>query len=398
MHGRPQVIDQVKKILNEVISDNLPLNSIKKISKIVNEVNGANYQVPDSRNGCLDIFKPIFDYEFHIECRKCNVYTALPSTNRTQQVQCRQCCVILRKTRNNFFIYIPLEQQLRVVLQRHFDSIMRYRDRELYANVISDIICRNIDENNPDSINLTMVMNTDGAKVYDSSTLSLWPLQLYLNFLPPRLRFIPNNMLVVGLYFGHGKPQPKKFFLPLVQEMWKSQSSGFTIDMDKSILFKPFISNCSCDLPARASVQGLKQFNGRSSCGYCLHPGVAMRKEGAKKSQIRYVRRNMNETLRTHQQYCATARRVKKEGEIDGIKEVSSLIAMPCFDVIHGFTIDYMHCILIGVVSTLLNLWLNSTMAQPYHIKKASQKNFESANNSHQANIFNRKKAQIARI
>jgi len=51
-----------------------------------------------------------------------------------------------------------------------------------------------------------------------------------------------------------------------------------------------------------------------------------------------------------------------------GIKGLSALNILPSFDVINGVVIDYMHCVLEGVVNKLLHLWF-STVGMPYYIK-----------------------------
>lgn len=50
------------------------------------------------------------------------------------------------------------------------------------------------------------------------------------------------------------------------------------------------------------------------------------------------------------------------------MKGLSALHILPSFDIVNGTTIDYMHCVLEGVVKKLLNLWL-SEVGQPYYIK-----------------------------
>ena len=52
-----------------------------------------------------------------------------------------------------------------------------------------------------------------------------------------------------------------------------------------------------------------------------------------------------------------------------GVKGLSALHILPSFDVVNGTVIDYMHCVLEGVVKKLLNLWF-SAVGQPYYIKR----------------------------
>lgn len=335
--------------------------------------------MPESTHLIDRMHKPIFDYEIHYKCQRCQAYTALHSAMKLNEVKCKdsKCAVNIVKKADNFFIYIPLAQQIRESIGKHFDYIMNHRERERTER-ISDVhdgyICKKIDTENQHSIK-TFVMNTDGARVFDSSTMSLWPVLLYQNFLPPRLRFIPENILVVALHYGESKPEMDDFLLPFIKELKQLQDSGLNIEKAAgNVIFKPFVSHCACDLPARAAVQALKQHNGKSSCGYCLHPGVTVENEKGDK-KCRYINRNQVETLRTHKSFIKTAARVPLNGCIDGIKGISPLIGLNGFDLVHGFAIDYMHCIVIGVTPTLYKLWFDSKNSKkPFYLDKEKQK------------------------
>lgn len=68
-----------------------------------------------------------------------------------------------------------------------------------------------------------------------------------------------------------------------------------------------------------------------------------------------------------------------KTEPIDGVKNISCLIAADSFDMINGFSIDYMHCILLGTVKKLLSLWLDSKYhSKSFYIHKNHQKILES--------------------
>ena len=48
------------------------------------------------------------------------------------------------------------------------------------------------------------------------------------------------------------------------------------------------------------------------------------------------------------------------------------MFGFPTYDVIRGATIDYMHCVLVGVVKKLLELWFDVTHKdQPWSVRKA---------------------------
>ena len=44
-----------------------------------------------------------------------------------------------------------------------------------------------------------------------------------------------------------------------------------------------------------------------------------------------------------------------------GVKGSSVMLSLPGFDIIKSFPIDYMHCVLLGVVRRLLSSWFGST-------------------------------------
>ena len=47
--------------------------------------------------------------------------------------------------------------------------------------------------------------------------------------------------------------------------------------------------------------------------------------------------------------------------QVNGVKGPSWFTCLKSFDFINGFSVDYMHCTLIGVSKLLLNLWTNSS-------------------------------------
>ena len=56
--------------------------------------------------------------------------------------------------------------------------------------------------------NVSLIMNTEGVAIFRSSRVSLWPVWLALNELPPTLhvRFSKGNMLLAGFWFARSKP------------------------------------------------------------------------------------------------------------------------------------------------------------------------------------------------
>ena len=59
---------------------------------------------------------------------------------------------------------------------------------------------------------LTGILNTDGVNLYASSKVELWPVFLAVNELNPSLRFSRENMLLIAIWQGRGKPPFRQLF------------------------------------------------------------------------------------------------------------------------------------------------------------------------------------------
>lgn len=57
----------------------------------------------------------------------------------------------------------------------------------------------------------------------------------------------------------------------------------------------------------------------------------------------------------------------RKGVPVQGFKGPSPLINLPGFDIVWGFTPDYMHCVLLGVARQFTELWL-SNVGEDYYI------------------------------
>ncbi len=71
-------------------------------------------------------------------------------------------------------------------------------------------------------------------------------------------------------------------------------------------------------------------------------------------------------TPRTTDSFVLSATQAERGGIVNGIKGRSSLFSI--VDLATGAPIDYMHCVLEGVVKRLLDQWVSSSF-QPFHRK-----------------------------
>ena len=115
------------------------------------------------------------------------------------------------------------------------------------------------------------------------------------------------------------------------------------------------------DLVAKASVLNFKQFNGAYGCHTCLHPGEY---HG---TQVYPPRKCFS--IRTCRGVAeAIEEGIATETVVEGVKGPSVLAGY--LNIIKGAPADYMHCVLEGVVGSLLKMWTDSRFhSQPFSIR-----------------------------
>lgn len=178
--------------------------------------------------------------QLHYYCPECNSYIG---KNRSQEY-CSRCkgnesnqCP---DGRTNFFVYIPIEPQIKSLLSNtNLYQILTKPDMETMLNeeVIHDItsacLYRELVLNGQFGGNdLSLLWNTDGIPVFNSSNYSIWPLQATINELPPHLR--KSNVLLLGLWWFSSPPCTNTFLRPFVTECRKLEEIGFHLSSEEN--------------------------------------------------------------------------------------------------------------------------------------------------------------------
>ncbi|CAI8020857.1 hypothetical protein GBAR_LOCUS12434 [Geodia barretti] len=108
------------------------------------------------------------------------------------------------------------------------------------------------------------------------------------------------------------------------------------------------------------------QFNGKFGCPTCKHEGkqVSIGRGSTRAYGYQPV------TLRSHSQHTKYAMEAEATSQVVyGVKGKSILHNLPEFDIINNNPVDYMHCVLLGVVRTLISLWFDSkNHKEPWYI------------------------------
>ena len=119
------------------------------------------------------------------------------------------------------------------------------------------------------------------------------------------------------------------------------------------------------DAPARCMVQNFVRFNGKYGCSSCLSAGENLLLERGQVHIYSYDLDNQNTghaDLRSHTETEKSAKKAEiTQSIVNGVKGYTPLYELPLFDMIRQVTVDYMHCVLLGVMKKMINFWTNAT-------------------------------------
>lgn len=175
---------------------------------------------------------------------------------------------------------IPIEKQIVQSIETNWTEISKFdtsddKNSKSYSGAHDGEILRSILNQYKDSdINiLSLCLNVDGANKFISNSLSVWPIQLKQNYLPPHIRFLPQNIILNGLYFYKSSDESDlnfhEYMLPLITEVRRLKNGPISMNIeDEDYKFKPVITHCSVDLPAKSKIQETKQYRGFDACTY----------------------------------------------------------------------------------------------------------------------------------
>lgn len=204
-----------------------------------------------------------------------------------------------------------------------------------------------------DPSHMGIIFNTDGISPFKSSRTTVWPVIIALSSLKPTIRMRKDNLVTIALWVGQSKPKFEELFSPLLKLFNRLSVSGLKINTSRGLKIYKFKALFGIfDLVAKAPVLSMNQFNGQYGCPTCLNPGVW--------NGSRYYLPDSISILRTNTSFI----RAGKEAQlshciVNGIKSKSVLT--DAVDLVNGFPIDYMHCVLEGVTKWLIEKWFHSS-------------------------------------
>jgi hypothetical protein len=345
----------IMETLQLYLRHNLTLRAIVDILVLLQKVPGNRFRFPSTVYSIMKFIPRTIQTVNYIYCNPCKLYVETTAI----KTPCCQCNNEVKILETNYFQYFDLRSQIEQQIHKYWHIIEVFVNRNKDGR-IHDTADGNLSVTNSESL-FSLTLNTDGACAFKSKTLSLWPILLTQNYLPPCLRFKRENVILVALHYGE-KPNMNDYFFPLVSTMCDFQRNPIKMCKNgRTVDIRPIIASISCDLPAKSLLQQFKQYNGYCACSYCLHPGHKI--EDTK--LIRYTECNEEYSRRNIKDTLECMKKIDNNPLLDvkknyGVKGLSCTVALPKFNIINGFSIDYMHCVLLGVASGFLDHWFNS--------------------------------------
>ena len=188
---------------------------------------------------------------------------------------------------------------------------------------------------------LTVIMldlNVDGVPVYKSGRKTFWPILCNISN-SMKFRSGTSCVFLVGLYLGKSKPPIHEFLTKLILEINHLLGNGLLIcDEHYDVKLRSIIA----DAPARSLLRQTRGHGAYFGCDRCQVKG-------------RYANGSMS-----YDDLCAPKRTLgafATQRHAIYHKGVSPLVDVSNLDIIADLPIDYMHCVTIGVMKRLLNLW-----------------------------------------
>ncbi|XP_065287611.1 uncharacterized protein [Dermacentor albipictus] len=271
--------------------------------------------------------------------------------------------------KGSFFVTLDTASQLCLLIDRTKESLEEgLLKRSQRCDAVTDITSAACfhELSNAENLtydDLTLTINTDGSPVFKSSKTSVWPLQIVVNELPPAKRL--QNPVLTALWFGRTHPNMQTFLAKFVEQVksmkpisWKTASS-----VHQS---RVFVLCCAVDAPARAAVLNMIQFNGLHGCPRCLT--MATHREGG----MRYIDQPAEE--RTHSQVIRDMHIAYiTENTVNGFKGPSALMSLKGFNLVKGVSVEYMHCVLLGVTRQISEALFSTTnCSERYYVGSPS--------------------------
>lgn len=366
-------------IMSFIAAHGLPWSAVDDLLKLVEALLGSQGSgLPQSKYLLRKLWSAKCDSvsTYHYCCSQCGKLLDICSDK--VHVTCNVCRSTVKisdvKSGGTFFSILDVGMQLSSTIERLsgvlFENLGKLKQQaeggcRLIRDITSGMMHRTLREKGVLKwSDLTIILNTDGSPLYKSSNSSIWPVQMIINELPAPYRC--KNVILGGLWYGRKHPNMLLFLEKFVDSLCKT--GELTWKCSSNVIHSKIYTICVCvDAPARAAVGNQVQFNGFFGCPWCLACGESQ--EG----RLLYLhsKPDVERTSAGIRRDMTLASRLKTP--VNGLKGVSPLVKLPHFDLVLGYTVEYMHSVLLGVTRQFADYWFDSSNSnEPYYMGRPS--------------------------
>ncbi|KAK3924227.1 L-idonate 5-dehydrogenase (NAD(P)(+)) [Frankliniella fusca] len=365
------VLDAVLKMMNLYLKNKESKVGLRRIVRSMSSLLPKGHNLPSIERilSLVQDLTPSVSEESHFFCKVCLVYREAGTSD--------QLCPVCDKItpQGQFFVF-----SVRAIVKYLFEycnlasileSVSVNQDDNLIRDISDGSVYKTLNATRS-KYDLTLILNSDGVKIRKGSKSELWVLLGTFVEIPIHLReaFIS----VFGLWYDEVKPDNMNTFLePFSKEMLQISESGVEwthpVTTEKNVS-EVRIQLVVADAPARAKMQNILNFNGKHGCNVCEIKSVRCLPNPAFRRRIRIFPYKHNLRLRTAVRMETQARQAMTQGApVKGVKGPSVLSIIPSVDIATCFIPEYLHSVLLGVVGTLITLWINKP--GPWNIKNS---------------------------
>ena len=242
--------------------------------------------------------------------------------------------IVITEKDSSCFLIIDLWQQLESIIEQNIELIKISWSGTCSWSASTD--CLKYSE-------LQIVLNIDGASVFKSRNIAVWPLWVQLYNLPPKVRYAVNNNCLLALWHGFCKPNFEEFLPSIVSELQLTIKRNLTVQNLGKVSIR--VRCLVADMPATAYALCMTQHMGYFSCAFCFMRGVHH------KNRLLFpVKAPL--TMRTKESFIWCGRKAEqKQKPVLGVKRFSPFNAI--LDFPWDAPIDPMHQVFLGTAKVL---------------------------------------------
>ena len=214
--------------------------------------------------------------------------------------------------------------------------------------------------------NLAVLLNVDWFQPFSRVRDSVGVLYLTIANLPRDLRYLQENVILLGIIPGPKEPKLhiNSYLQPLVDEL-KEFWSGvqLTLSSGKNFIARVCLICVSCDMPAVRKVCGFVGHQARLGCSKCLCKFEHLPSGGLKCLPMGDFGEWNLRTLDEHRKNCEESLQCTNNSSLTKFTSscgarFSALLNIPYFNPIRNHVIDPMHNLLLGTAKHMIDVWV----------------------------------------